>query len=235
MRPNVWSLLWYLLVKNCFGVQSLALFSLEIKFFIIFNAQLLIQGLVVYHGQCILGQFWFISLFWLCSWNTGLLSPPHMSSCPWASALLTAVVFQCHLMLWFIAATLSLQCIMLCWIQGVFEFIISLKSTRQWDPKHKNDKTEVTFWWADFSLRWGSGKYLRMKREDNYSVRSKCFLRKSFSLKKDEEDWIKYFLTFRLVSVAWRSPCMSWEKGKYLYVSQIYRVGDKWYISPLRF
>lgn len=100
------------------------------------------------------------------------------------------------------------------------------------DAKHKNDKTEVAFQQADFNLRWDSGKYLRMKSKDNYWVRSKCFLRKSFSLKEDAEDWRMYFWVSDWY--LWHEglhacQVFSWEKGKFLYVSQIYKVGDKWY------
>lgn len=168
VRPNIWSLLWYPWVKYCFGVQSLALFSLEIKFFLIFNAQLFIQEFVVYHWQYTLGQFWFISLFWLCSWNTGLLSPPHMSSCPWAFCFIDS----CR-------ASMSSDALVHCcnpelevynaWLKTghLWVHYVPQKHQAVWDPKHKNDKTEVAFWQAYFNLRWDSGEYLRMKREDN--------------------------------------------------------------------
>lgn len=180
----------------------------------------------MYHGQCILGQFWFIGLFWLCSWNTGLLSPPHMSSCPWAFCFIDscrtsmspdALVHCCSPELAVCNALLNTGHL---WVH------YAQKHRAVWDPKHKNDKAEAAFRQADFNLRWDSGKYLRMKREDNYWVRSKCFLRKLISLKKDAEDWIMYFW---LSYVAWRSPCMSSEKGKCLYISQIYKEEDKWY------
>lgn len=125
-------------------MQSFALFSLEIKFFLVFSAQLLIQGLVVHYSQSIWGQFWFISLFWLSSWNTGLLSPPHMSNCPWAFCFIDSCI-----------ASVSSDALVHCCnpelaVCDAFQnsrhrwaLYVPQKHQALWDPKLKNDKSEL--------------------------------------------------------------------------------------------